>query len=108
MVSHWTLRNDSARKALAAPPCREGRDGSPLRRIRTPPTTVESGKKINTLRDKSQAQPSELYSLLRFHALLAEGMLHQRHLSHQISHFDERVRRVAAGHDDMGHFGLGF
>src|SRR3546814_3137674 len=52
---------------------------------------------------KARVPDSKLYSLLRAHVLLAEGMLHLSHLGHQVGRVDEFRLGVAAGHDDVQH-----
>src|SRR3546814_765513 len=62
------------------------------------PCSMMAGAKV-----KARVPDSKLYSLLRAHVLLAEGMLHLSHLGHQVGRVDEFRLGVAAGHDDVQH-----
>src|SRR3546814_21180664 len=62
------------------------------------PSSMMAGAKV-----KARVPDSTLYSLLRAHVLLAEGMLHMSHLGHQVGRVDELRLGVAAGHDDVQH-----
>src|SRR3546814_17322307 len=62
------------------------------------PCSMMAGAKV-----KARVPDSKLYSLLRAHVLLAEGMLHLSHLGHQAGRVDEFRLGVAAGHDDVQH-----
>src|SRR3546814_9658374 len=48
------------------------------------PCSMMAGAKV-----KARVPDSKLYSLLRAHVLLAEGMLHLSHLGHQVGRVDE-------------------
>src|SRR3546814_19412467 len=57
------------------------------------PCSMMAGAKV-----KARVPDSKLYSLLRAHVLLAEGMLHLIPLGHQVGRVDEFRLGVAAGH----------
>src|SRR3546814_14364149 len=62
------------------------------------PCSMMAGAKV-----KARVPDPKLYSLLREHVLLAEGMLHLSHLGHQVGRVDEFRLGGSAGHDDVQH-----